>query len=91
MKKLNEAILNLAEVRELLENMDAGRCPAAMSGLESVHRAHLAAAIHEHTDRRRMEHARSAAHHAHDQTAQQTYQKCCPVVAFQRIPCILLQ
>ncbi len=51
MKKLNEAMLQLAEVRELLENMEAGRCPVAMSGLESVHRAHLAAAVFEATQR----------------------------------------
>ena len=45
MKKLNEAIGLLPEVQELLGNMDAGRCPVAVSGLAGVHRAHLGAAI----------------------------------------------
>ena len=51
MKKLNEAMLSLSELRELLEHIEAGRCPAAMSGLDGVHRALFAAALHAQTQR----------------------------------------
>ncbi len=39
-------ILDLVpEFRELLANIENGRCPVAVSGLSAVHRAHVAAAI----------------------------------------------
>ncbi|MBQ5739690.1 MAG: DEAD/DEAH box helicase, partial [Oscillospiraceae bacterium] len=44
-------MLSLSELRELLEHIEAGRCPAAMSGLDGVHRALFAAALHAQTQR----------------------------------------
>ena len=51
MTELNRALAALPEVRELLLDLDAGRCPAAVSGLSGVHRAQLAAAIRQETQR----------------------------------------
>ena len=45
MNKLNEALVSLPEVRELLLSLDAGTSPIAVSGLSSVHRAQLSAAV----------------------------------------------
>lgn len=39
------------EFSRLLAALDSGRCPAAVSGLSAVHRAHFAAGIHEKTGR----------------------------------------
>lgn len=49
--KLNEALASLPEVRELLLSLDAGTSPIAVSGLSSVHRAQLAAAVRQKTQR----------------------------------------
>ena len=51
MAQLNRAIAALPEARELLADIDAGRCPAAVSGLSGVHRAQLAAALRQQTQR----------------------------------------
>ena len=51
MTELSRALAALPEVRELLLDLDAGRCPAAVSGLSGVHRAQLAAAIRQETQR----------------------------------------
>ncbi len=51
MTELNRAIAALPEARELLLELDAGRCPAAVSGLSGVHRAQLAAALRQQTRR----------------------------------------
>ena len=51
MNRLNETLAALPEVRELLMNIDAGACPAAVSGLAGVHRAQLAAALRQKTQR----------------------------------------
>ena len=51
MAQLNRAIAALPEARELLADLDAGRCPAAVSGLSGVHRAQLAAALRQQTQR----------------------------------------
>ena len=51
MKALNEAIAHQPEVQELSACIDAGRCPAAVSGLSGVHRAAVAAALYEKTER----------------------------------------
>ncbi len=40
----------LPEFRELLADIDNGRCPLAVSGLSMIHRAHLAAAIQAELD-----------------------------------------
>ena len=45
MKALNEAVAKLPEVQELCADMDAGRCPIAVSGVSGVHRAVIAAAL----------------------------------------------
>ena len=45
MKMLGAALAALPEVRELMMNIDAGTSPVAVSGLASVHRAQLAAAL----------------------------------------------
>jgi len=42
---LIEAIAGLPELRELAEAVEAGRCPASVSGLSPVHRAMAAAAL----------------------------------------------
>ena len=51
MRKLNEAIAALPEVRELLLSLDAGTSPIAVSGLSGVHRAQLISAVREKTQR----------------------------------------
>ena len=49
--ELSRALAALPEVRELLLDIDAGRSPAAVSGLSGVHRAQLAAAVRQETQR----------------------------------------
>ena len=41
------ALAKLPEVRELAEAIEAGRCPVSVSGLSSVHRAMVAAALYQ--------------------------------------------
>ena len=48
---LGAALAALPEVRELMMNIDAGTSPVAVSGLASVHRAQLAAALRQQLDR----------------------------------------
>ena len=45
MKLLTYALNDLPEFKQLLSAIDGGACPAAVSGLAAVHRAHLAAAL----------------------------------------------
>ena len=45
MNSLLRAVAGLPELRELTEAIDAGRCPASVSGLSPVHRAIVAAAL----------------------------------------------
>ena len=45
MKLLACALNDLPEFRQLLTAIDGGACPAAVSGLAAVHRAHFAAAL----------------------------------------------
>jgi len=45
MKLLTAAINGLPEVQELIAALEAGRSPAALSGVAAVHRAHIAAGI----------------------------------------------
>ena len=45
MKLLNAMLKHLPEYNALLAAMDGGACPAAVSGLSPVHRAHFAAAL----------------------------------------------
>ena len=45
LKQLCNSIANLPEARELRAAIEAGRCPATVSGLSPVHRALLAAAL----------------------------------------------
>ncbi|MBQ9648334.1 MAG: hypothetical protein IJV43_08250, partial [Oscillospiraceae bacterium] len=45
MNPLCQAVARLPELRELAETVEAGRCPASVSGLSPVHRAMLAAAL----------------------------------------------
>ncbi len=51
MQVLLNALEGSSEYKQLLEAMDAGRCPAAVSGLSAVHRAHFAAAVRRDTAR----------------------------------------
>ena len=51
MNPLSTAIAALPELRELWEAIEAGRCPASVSGLSPVHRAMAAAALHQSTQR----------------------------------------
>ena len=51
MLMLRNAILRLEEVQELAKAVEKGRCPAAMTGLSPVHRAHVAAAVSGVTER----------------------------------------
>ena len=45
MKLLTAALTRLPEFQELLAAMEGGRCPAALSGVAAVHRAHIAAGV----------------------------------------------
>lgn len=51
MKLLTQILHYVPEFTQLLGAIEAGRCPAAVSGLSAVHRAHFAAAIREQTGR----------------------------------------
>ncbi|MDO4812518.1 MAG: transcription-repair coupling factor [Eubacteriales bacterium] len=51
MKALNEVVAKLPEVQELCADMDAGRCPVAVSGVSGVHRAIIAAALQQKMQR----------------------------------------
>ena len=51
MRTLIEAILSEPEIARTVAAVDAGGCPALISGLSPVHRAHLAAAIRVRTGR----------------------------------------
>ncbi|MGM9662716.1 MAG: transcription-repair coupling factor [Oscillospiraceae bacterium] len=51
MQNLRDALLRLEEVAELARAVEAGRCPAAMTGLGPVHRAHVTAAVAARTER----------------------------------------
>ena len=51
MRRLIQAIREIPEVAELLECAKSGGCPAAMTGLGTVHRAHICAALLQHTER----------------------------------------
>ena len=51
MHPLLTALTRLPEFEQLLTAIDGGRCPAAVSGLAAVHRAHFVAAIHAATGR----------------------------------------
>ncbi len=51
MTPLLQAIAALPELRELAEAIDGGRCPASVSGLSPVHRAMVAAALRQRTQR----------------------------------------
>ena len=45
MEQLLQALLGIAEAGALASNLEGGLCPAAVTGLGSVHRAQLAAAV----------------------------------------------
>ena len=51
MKPLLSALNDIPEYRSLLAAIDNGACPAALSGLSAVHRAHFAAGIRQETGR----------------------------------------
>ena len=51
MKLLTQILGKVPEFEQLLAAMDNGQCPAAVSGLSAVHRAHFAAALHLRTQR----------------------------------------
>ena len=51
MELLLTALERLDEFKQLLAAMDNGRCPAAVSGLAAVHRAHFGAAVYRTTGR----------------------------------------
>ena len=51
MKLLTNIINSIPEFQKLLAAIDCGGCPAAVSGLSPIHRAHFAAAIHQETGR----------------------------------------
>ena len=51
MKPLSQAVAGLPELRELLETIERGHCPASVSGLSPVHRAMVAAALYQTTQR----------------------------------------
>ena len=51
MKLLTQILGKVPEFKQLLAAMDNGQCPAAVSGLSAVHRAHFAAALHLRTQR----------------------------------------
>ena len=45
MQKLLSILDKVPEFENLLSQIDAVRCPVALSGLSAVHRAHFAAAL----------------------------------------------
>ena len=51
MKLLTQVLKHVPEFQQLLAAIDNGQCPAAVSGLSAVHRAHFAAAIRGLTQR----------------------------------------
>ena len=51
MKLLTDILRGVPEFQGLLAAVDNGGCPAAVTGLSGVHRAHFAAALHEETGR----------------------------------------
>ena len=51
MKELLHILDQVPEFQQLLDALDAGRSPAAVSGLSPVHRAHFAAGIRQETGR----------------------------------------
>ena len=51
MKPLLSALNDIPEYRSLLSAIDGGACPAALSGLSAVHRAHFAAGIRQELGR----------------------------------------
>ena len=51
MNPLSQAVGALPELRELREAVEAGRCPASVSGLSPVHRAMAVAALHQSMQR----------------------------------------
>ena len=51
MKLLTQVLSGVPEFAQLLAAMEGGRCPAALSGLSAVHRAHFAGAIRGLTQR----------------------------------------
>ncbi len=51
LKQLCNSIAGLPELRELAEAVEAGHCPASVSGLSPVHRAMVAAALRLKTER----------------------------------------
>jgi transcription-repair coupling factor (superfamily II helicase) len=51
MKQLTQIVGRIPEFNQLAAAIEAGKCPAAVSGLASVHRAHFAAALLEQTGR----------------------------------------
>ena len=51
MRKLCQILDGTEELERVLSALEAGRCPAAVSGLSPVHRAHFAAAVHARTGR----------------------------------------
>lgn len=51
MKLLSDILREVPEFRSLLAAVDGGACPAAVTGLPGVHRAHFAAALRRETGR----------------------------------------
>ena len=51
MLKIAKSILEEPDVKRLVGGIDAGVCPAVISGLSEIHRAHLAAAVRAETMR----------------------------------------
>lgn len=51
MKSLTSVLQTLPEYKEILTRLDAGRTPVAVAGLSTVHRGHLAAALHQSMNR----------------------------------------
>jgi len=51
MHQLLSLLQELPEFQRLLAAIDSGRCPAAVSGLAAIHRAHFAAGLYAHTGR----------------------------------------
>ena len=51
MRQLTSILTKRPEFRQLVAAMDTGSCPAAVTGLSAVHRAHLAASLRRETGR----------------------------------------